>query len=152
MLSSVSASSSSTGSAARRTIFSGSAGSSSALASSATPPPIRASTKRAPEKPSLAGCSTATRTAEIAAWVAKIWPEPRKTAAPIASRTTRASGAAPGPTSSTRPSAIAMPTATPSASSTARRPRWPTVIPSVMIAATGAKNGRTWPTTSVAIR
>ena len=45
-----------------------------------------------------------------------------------------------------------MPTATPNASSNARRPRWPTVIPSVMIAAIGAKNGRGCPTSSLAIR
>ena len=99
---SVAASSSSTGSAARRTIFTGSAGSSSALTSSAIPPPISASMKRAPEKRWLAGWSVATSTPETAAWVAKIWPLPRKTAALIASSTTTASGTAPGPISRTR--------------------------------------------------
>ena len=62
MRSSVMASSSSTGSAARRTNRSGSAGSSSELTIRATPPPTSASTKRAPENPCPAGCSTAIRT------------------------------------------------------------------------------------------
>ena len=44
-----------------------------------------------------------------------------------------------------------MPSATPNASSAARRPRWPTVSPSVTIADTAAKNGCWWPSTSVAI-
>ena len=105
------------------------------------PPPISASMKRAADNPSSGGWSTAISTAETAAWVAKIWPLPRNTAVAIASSTTSASAPAPGPVNRTRPSATAMPTATPSASSTARRRRWPTVMPSVMIAATGAKNG-----------
>jgi hypothetical protein len=116
------------------------------------PPPISASTKRAADSPSPGGCSTAISTAETAAWVAKICPLPRNTAVAIASSTTSASAPAPGPVSSTRPSATAIPTATPSASSTARRRRCPTVIPSVMIAAIGAKNGCSWPTSSVATR
>ena len=41
--------------------------------------------------------------------------------------------------------------ATPTAISTARRRRSPTVRPSVITAETGAKNGCSWPTTSVAI-
>ena len=45
-------------------------------------------TKRAPEKPPVAGWIVATRTAETAAWLTMTWPVPRKTAAPIASRTT----------------------------------------------------------------
>ena len=116
------------------------------------PPPMSASTKRAPERPSPGGCSVAISTAETAAWVAKICPLPRNRAVAIASGTTITSAPAPGPVSRTSTSATAIPTATPRASSSARLRRWPTVTPSVMIAAIGAKNGWAWPTTSVANR
>ena len=43
-----------------------------------------------------------------------------------------------------------MPTATPTASSIARRRRWPIVSPSVITAEIGAKKASSWPTTSVA--
>jgi hypothetical protein len=83
----------------------------------------------------------ATSAAETAACVASICPLPRKIAADVARSTTSASWAAPVPIWSTRRSATAIPSATPKATSAARWPRWPTVMPSVMIAATGAKNG-----------
>ena len=93
----------------------------------------------------------ATSAAETAACVASICPLPRKIAAEVASATTSASWAVPVPIWSTSRSATAIPSATPSATSAARCPRWPTVMPSVMIADTGAKNGVGWPSTSVAI-
>ena len=63
----------------------------------------------------------------------------------MASATTRASCQAPVPSTSTRRSPTAIPSVTPTITSIARRPRWPSVSPSVMIADTGAKNGWAWP-------
>lgn len=71
-------------------------------------------------------------------------------AAVMASPTTTAICQVPVPIAETNASAIAMPTATPTAISTARRRRWPTVSPRVITAATGAKNARSCPNTSVA--
>ena len=150
MSSSVAASSSSTGRAAARIVRSGLAGSTSPLTSRAMAPPASASRNRAKVTPWVGGWIVATSAAETAAWLAIICPLPRKIASVIASMTTSASCAAPTPICSTSRSPTAMPTATPTASSTARRPRWETVRPSVMIAATGAKNGCVWPNTSVA--
>ena len=101
--------------------------------------------------PSTGGCSVATRAAETAAWVASIWPLPRNSAIEVASITTSASWPAPTPIASTSRSPIAMPSATPIATSPARLPRSDTVRPSVMIAATGAKNGCSCPSSSVAM-
>ena len=101
--------------------------------------------------PSVGGWIVATSAADTAAWLASIWPLPRKIASEIESITTSASCAAPTPIARTSRSPTAIPTATPTATSTARRPRWEIVRPSVMIAATGAKNGCSWPNTSVAM-
>ena len=117
---------------------------------SAITAPDSESKKRSTVKPSVGGWIVATSAAETAAWVASICPLPRKRASAVASMTTTMSWAVPTPISSTIRSPTRMPTATPIATSTARRPRWETVSPSVMIAATGAKNAPWWPRTSVA--
>ena len=151
MSSSVAASSSTSARSGARTIATGSAGRTSALTSSATPPPVSASRKRSKVTPSVGGCSVATSAAETAAWVASICPLPRKIASAVASITTSESCAAPTPMPSTSRSPTAIPSATPIAISTARRPRSEIVSPSVTIADTGAKNGCSCPNTSVAI-
>ena len=120
------------------------------MTSSAVPPPIRASSALANVTPSVGGWSVATSAADTAACWANICPEPSSRATVMASATTRASCQAPVPTTSTRRSPTAIPSVTPTITSTARRPRWPRVSPSVMIADTGAKNGWAWPTTFVA--
>ena len=148
--SSTAASSSSTGAAASRTSRPGWIGNTSAPTIRATPAPISASTARANVTPSVGGCSVATRAAETAACCANMTPEPSSRATLIVNPTTTASCHQPTPIAVMTRSPMAMPSVTPSASSNARRPRSPTVSPSVMIAATGAKNGCGWPTSSVA--
>ena len=150
MSSSTAASSASTGAAASRTIRPGWTGRTSALIASAMLPPSSASTPRANETPPSGGCSVATSAAETAACWANIWPDPSSSATDIASATTSASCHQPVPSPITSRSAIAIPSVTPSTTSTARRPRSPCVRPSVIIADTGAKNGRECPTASVA--
>jgi hypothetical protein len=120
------------------------------LTISAMMAPVSESRKRTNVKPSVGGWIVATKAADTAACVASMCPLPRNSASAIASITTIASCAAPTPIASTSRSPTAMPTATPNATSSARRPRWETVRPSVMIAATGAKNGAWCPSTSVA--
>src|SRR3954447_5519933 len=93
----------------------------------------------------------ATSTAETAAWVARRGPPPTSRAAAIARATTSAIWAAPVPMTYTRASATRIPTATPTETSTARRPRWPTESPSAITADTGAKKGRECISTCLAI-
>ena len=83
----------------------------------------------------------ATSAAETAACWANMSPEPSTSATVIAKATTSASCHQPVPSRITSRSAIAMPSVTPRTTSSARRPRWPWVSPSVIIADTGAKNG-----------
>ena len=152
MSSSVAASSSSTGARRARSRTSGFAGSTSALTTSATLPPISASTKRANVTPARR---------RLAAWprarprprpaLANSWPRAEQQR--DAHRQQHDQRELPGADAGRRGRAGRRPrarAATPSASSTRARPRWPTVRPSVMIAETGAKNGRGWPNTSVA--
>ena len=86
----------------------------------------------------------------MAAWLTSRMPAPISSAKPIASTTTTPICHVPVPISCTSRSAIRMPTATPSASSTARRRGWPRESPSASTADTGAKNGWGWPTISLA--
>ena len=125
-------------------------GSISELTASATPLPISASKKRSKSKPPSGGCNVATSTAEAPACEARRAPPPTRVAAAMARPVTTAICQVPLPIAVTRASAIAIPTATPIASSTARRRRSPTVRPSVTTADMGAKNGLVWPTSSVA--
>ena len=102
---------------------------------------MSASTKRVGEIPSCGGVSVAMRIAEIAAWLTRMVPAPRSSAAAIASATTRKTTSVPVPSARTMTSPTAMPTATPSVSSTARSVRRPRASPSEMTAEIGAKNG-----------
>src|SRR5829696_4538171 len=114
------------------------------------PPPSRASTARANDTPSSGGCKVATSAADTAACWANICPDPSSSATVIESETTTASCHQPSPSWITSRSATAIPSVTPRTTSTARRPRSPCVSPSVIIAETGAKNGWSCPTISVA--
>ena len=88
------------------------------------------------------GCSAvATKIAETPAWLTRIVPPPRSSAAPIASATTSISTSVLVPSAATIRSAIAIPMATPITSSMARVVRCPRVAASEMTAEIGAKNG-----------
>ena len=91
-----------------------------ALTPSAVAPPTSASSERSKSKPS-GGWSVATRTADAPAWVASSGPPPTSVAASIARPVTTPTCQVPVPMPATSRSAIAMPTETPIASSTARR-------------------------------
>ena len=91
--------------------------------------------------PDDGGVSVATRIAEIAAWLTRMVPAPTSRAASIARPTTSAMTTVPVPSARTIRSATAMPTATPSTSSSARTVRRPRATPSEMTAEIGAKNG-----------
>ena len=109
--------------------------------SSATAPPMSASRARAGEglEP---GCSVATtRMPEIAAWLTRICPAPKSSAAAIESPTTSMRTRVLAPSQRTMTSATTMPTATPTTSSIARTVRPPRDTPIAMTAAAGAKNG-----------
>ena len=79
-----------------------------------------------------------------------IGPLSMSTASAIDSPTTTAICQDPEPRTPTSRSATAMPTATPTISSAACRSRWLWLMPRLIRAAIGAKNGRSWPTRSVA--
>jgi hypothetical protein len=133
-----------TGHAARAIVRTGSRGKSTCPTSRATPPPMSASTKRLGDGP-WPGCTVATtRIAEIAAWLTRIVPAPRSSAADMASATTTTSATVLVPSARTMRSATAMPTATPAVSSIARTVRRPRATPRAMTADTGAKNGLLW--------
>ena len=83
----------------------------------------------------------ATSTAEAPACDASSGPPPTSVAASIARPQVTPICQVPVPIAATSRSAIAIPTATPIASSTARRRRSPTVRPSVTTAEMGAKKG-----------
>src|SRR3954447_4571430 len=116
-----------------------------------TAPPTSASMLRDRSMPPLGGASVATRTAELAAWLTNSGPPPTRTAAVMASATKSAICHVPCPIALVSRSPMRTPSETPTTISTVRRLRAPSVRPSEIVAAIGAKNGRWWPTTSVAI-
>ena len=99
----------------------------------------------------VGGCSVTTRTAETAACEVSSGPPPSRIATDVATNTMPTSWIGPDPTSSTSTSASAIPSGTPTDTSIARSSRAPTVSPSVMIAATGAKNAPLVPKIPLAI-
>ena len=133
---------------ARRT---GSAGSSREPITTPVAAPTRPSRARVKSKLSSGGWRATTSTAEAAAWEASRGPPPTRIAANMASATVTPICQVPVPICATSRSAMAMPTATPMASSMARCRRSPIVRPSVTTAAMGAKKGLWWPSTSRAM-
>src|SRR5215217_2684929 len=131
--------------AASVTMRSGFTGS-SALTSKAVPPPISASRNR-----SSGNAASEDRkvimmiSAETTASFTPISCLPRNAATVIARATTIPACTAPTRRMDTRKSAISIPKATPTVSSTARRPRSLTANPSEMTAAIGANVGRSSP-------
>jgi hypothetical protein len=101
---------------------------------------MSASTKRSGVNP-VGRSIVATMTADTPAWLTSSGPPPMSSAAPIDNATTSMSTAVPVPSHVTMRSATAMPTATPSTSSIARRVRCPRAAESEMTAEIGAKNG-----------
>ena len=81
-------------------------------------------------------------------WMIISCPAPSRVAIDMASAITTTSCQTPLPKIRTNRSPTPTPTATPMATSTARRIRCPKLTPRVTIAATGAKNGSLWPSTS----
>src|SRR3954447_23161161 len=116
--------------------------------SSPTAPPTSASTIRAGPRPPPPKATR--RIAEEADWLIRSARPPASVAPTIAITTTTEICHAPLPISDTSRSPTAMPNATPSVSSTARRLRRPGASPSAMVAEMGAKNGVWWPIRSCA--
>jgi hypothetical protein len=139
-------SSSSTGRPARATVATRSRRKSTWLSRRATPPPMSASKNLSGAAPWPAVGRVMTSTAVIVAWLTRIVPAPTSSATTIVSATTTPICTAPFPISRPRRSALAMPMATPSTSSMARRRGCPRATPSEITAAAGAKNGSGWPT------
>ncbi len=142
-------SSPSTALACRCATVSGLAGSRAATASP-TNPPTSASTIRLSPAAELGGSSVATSTAEDADWSAITVPPSSSTAADMASATARATCHGPVPIAEMSTSPTPMPRDTPTISSTTRRSRWPSEMPSETTAAIGAKNAWLCPITSCA--
>jgi hypothetical protein len=94
--------------------------------------------------------TVATSTADAAACETTSGPPPSRIVADIASSTTSATCAGPRPIAARRASPIAIPTPTPSTSSTARVVRRPGASPSAITAAIGAKKPLRWWSTSCA--
>src|SRR5439155_17852580 len=113
-------------------------------------PPISASRLRERSTLLVGGASEATRTAELAAWPTSSGPPPSASAAAMASATNSAICHVPWPIAAVSRSPTSTPTETPTTISIVRRPRAPSVTPSEIVAAIGAKNGRWWPTMSCA--
>ena len=100
-------------------------------------------------------CTVRIRIAATAAWLKNIPPWPMKPR-PIASATHSATNTAtptatgPVPSSAARPAPVTMPSSTPATSWTARCARRSVVVLIDTVAAIGAKNGWTWPTSDCA--
>ena len=105
---------------------------------------------RSSPPPALGGSNVATSTAEEADCNAITAPPSSTTAADIASATTSAICHGPEPIQPISTSPTPTPTDTPTTSSSTRRSRCPSEMPRQTTAAMGAKNGCSWPTTSVA--
>src|SRR3954468_163490 len=116
-----------------------------------TAPPTSASMLRVKSNPPEGGARVATRTAELAAWLTSSGPPPTRIAVVIASATKSAICHVPCPIALVNRSPMSTPSETPTTISTVRRLRAPSVRPSEIVAAIGAKNGRGCPMTSVAI-
>ena len=107
--------------------------------------------------PSVLVCTVRIKIPAMAAWLknsapSAMKPRPIASATHSSTNTATPTAAAPFPSSAATPTPIAMPSSTPAISWTARCARRSVLVLIDTVAAIGAKNGWTWPTSEWAMK